>query len=500
MLRLPLNKHLLYSLTFVLSGVQPMALTSQEESLDMENLNSGDTAKDQIAQNSSFYQSIINPSITSTAPAKLEDKGYQATATEPSAKQSGSASSNQNFYQSIINPSITAVAPAKVETKKPKIEVHGYIKLDAVNHSRIPFEDPIYAIPRSVPLNSDKPRNHSQTLLDARKSRIWVDGAYDYCGWNFASRIEIDFSTTDGSALSTNSRHLRLRHAYLRGDYKDRYFFLVGQWWSMLATTDIAWPFQYYIADHEGCAGLIFGRQPQARIGIQLPAYQKKGFILLSVGVEKQSVGTLSGEDKGILTEQGLGQLFPVIAAKLEWKKWEPLQMEFVVAGSQDRIIRASGKTARQGCWMYKAVIQSKIWKPTFYASFENLNGLNRLIQISYVDVASVIPVGFLDTNPRIRATRSWGGFVGFAVPVYECGSAKTILSGCAGTVRAHELPDTRFKENVYKRYSTWQIDLSHQFWETFAVAFEYKRFTVRTFNNKEGNLTQIAGALFYYF
>ena len=112
-----------------------------------------------------------------------------------------------------------APSPAATELK---VGVSGYVKLDIQYSDKIAADIagmPSFS-PGSTPLDTNLPADNPQTLIDARESRVRVTFSDEVMGVKLSGRIETDFFlNADGSALTSNSRHLRLRHAFARADH-----------------------------------------------------------------------------------------------------------------------------------------------------------------------------------------------------------------------------------------------------------------------------------------
>ena len=163
------------------------------------------------------------------------------------------------FLLALVVFALVAAEPASAA-----VSVSGYVKLDVQYSDKIfggGFPSPGVA---ATPLDTNKEADNNQTLLDARQSRIRATFDDTVGGVKMSGKIEGDFFTGDGNALTSNSRHLRLRFAYARADHPSGFFLLAGQNWSLYMNDTIASP---NLVDFNGPAGQIFARQPQIRVG-----------------------------------------------------------------------------------------------------------------------------------------------------------------------------------------------------------------------------------------
>lgn len=226
-----------------------------------------------------------------------------------------------------------APSPAAAELK---VGVSGYVKLDVQYGDKITGSLPSPGpsdTPLDPPAAGAAENGNSQTIIDARQSRLRVTFSDEVAGVKMSGRIETDFFTGDGNALVSNSRHLRLRHAFARADHPSGFSLLAGQYWSLFMNSDIAQP---DLVDFNGPAGQLFARQPQLRVGYRTPL--APGALLFEAAIEKHSVATAAGGDLGspLVTEsQGMGQTSPLFAGKVSWLGG-PVQAEaaFAVADS----------------------------------------------------------------------------------------------------------------------------------------------------------------------
>jgi len=138
------------------------------------------------------------------------------------------------------------------KSKKISLDFIGYIKLiGGVDLGNIQNTSEFYPskIPIYPTLREEKPRS----FLDARQTRLAVDGEYEVSGTDKVHiYVEMDFFNTE--AATSFVPHLR--HAY--GEYKG---FLIGQTWSTLKNTS-AFPVQ---VDFEGPNSITGPRNPMIR-------------------------------------------------------------------------------------------------------------------------------------------------------------------------------------------------------------------------------------------
>src|SRR3989304_3958477 len=149
------------------------------------------------------------------------------------------------------------------------VSVSGYLKLDVQYSDKVGLGglQGFITLP-TVPLDTDKDRDNAQTFVDARASRLRAVFTDEIAGIKLSGMVEGDFFTTDGNALTSNSRHLRLRHAFARADHPSGFFLLAGQYSTLSNNEDIGFLGKAAANDVNGPVGSRNGaRQPQLRVG-----------------------------------------------------------------------------------------------------------------------------------------------------------------------------------------------------------------------------------------
>ncbi|MBI2468539.1 MAG: porin [Candidatus Rokubacteria bacterium] len=368
--------------------------------------------------------------------------------------------------------------PAPQAAAELKVGVSGYIKLDIQYGDKNTGSFPSSA-PGDTPLDGDKERDNDQTIIDARQSRLRATISDDVGGVKMSGRIEADFFSGDGTALSSNSRHFRLRHAFIRGDHPSGFFLLAGQTWSLIMNSDVAQP---DLVDFNGPAGQIFSRQPQLIAGYRLPV--AGGDLILAGNVEKHSVPDLGSTT--VNEAQGSGQDVPLFTGKVSWLG-KMVQVEAGFAASESRVTLVGGQRASETAWMGQVSGQVNVGQVSVFAHYHHSDGLSRLASGDF-------PTAFL-VGADLGNVESDGWFAGVSYRL----SKNTSLNGVFGWAKADEIAGA-FTGDSLEKHQSIHANIIHKFWERWQVGLEYKRFDVEGFSGREGDVNIVNGAVWYFF
>jgi hypothetical protein len=133
------------------------------------------------------------------------------------------------------------------------VKFGGYVKADFIYDFDQDLGDDLSASSVSTG-NTD---SNSSFRAHAKQSRFNITGTHE----DYTVKLEADLFTSDSSELVSNSRHVRLRHAYGKAGN-----LLIGQTWStFMDKSFIAYP---STVDFSGPAGVAFARQAQIRLSL----------------------------------------------------------------------------------------------------------------------------------------------------------------------------------------------------------------------------------------
>jgi len=364
------------------------------------------------------------------------------------------------------------------------VSVGGYVKLDIIYSDKVVTTIPAIG-PTNVPLDTDKEKDNSQTNLDVRQSRLRVTWDETVGGVKISGRIEGDFTTTDGNALTSNSRHLRLRHAFARADHPSGFFLLAGQWFSLFMNDEIAAAAAVRTVDFNGPAGQIFARQPQLRVGWKVPM-GPTGTLTLEGDIEKHSV-----EDLGspvVNESQGEGQVTPLFGGKVSWR--HPIfQAEAALMLGDNTVILPGGRDESDAAWAFQVSAEARLRPVTLFGSYYTQQGLGRLVN---GDFASA------DSHPggQFGNVESQGFYVGAGLAL----TPETTVNAIYGWAKSDEDASIGWTGSHLEKQQSIHVNVFHRFWKNWQVGLEYQRRDVETFSGVEGDVTIVRGALWYFF
>jgi len=367
-------------------------------------------------------------------------------------------------------------SPAAAELK---VGVSGYVKLDIQYSDKIiggGFPSPS---PAGTPLDTNAEADNGQTLLDARQTRFRIDARDEVAGVKISSRIEADFFTGDGNAVVSNSRHLRLRHAFMRGDHPSGFFILAGQTWTLFMNIDSAQP---NTVDFNGPAGQIFARQPQLRVGYRAPM-GPMGDLLLEASVEKHSLGNLGSD--AVNESQGEGQDLPAFIGKVSWLS-KLIKAEAAAAVAKNTVILAGGDDEDDTGFGFQVSAEIDLSPVTLFGHYQFLDGLGRLAQADFG--TQVVLVG-----NQLESVESNGFYVGASLALTK----DTSVNAAYGW---NKLDEFEAGGITLETHQSIVVNILHKFWQRWQVGIEYRRFDVEAFNGTEGDANIVHGALWFFF
>ena len=386
------------------------------------------------------------------------------------------------FVLAFVGGALVAVGPAAAA-----VNVSGYVKLDVQYSDKIMgggFPSPGVA---ATPLDTNNEADNKQTILDARQSRVRVTFDDTVGGVKMSGRIETDFFTGDGNALTSNSRHLRLRHAFARADHPSGFFLLAGQTWSIYMNDSIAQP---NIIDFSGPAGQIFGRQPQLRVGWRNPM-GPMGTLVLEGGVEKHSVRDLGSAT--VNEAQGEGQRTPLLVGKVSWLH-SIFQAESALAVGNNTVVLPGGGDETKSAWAFQVSAQATITPVTLFAHYQNQKGLGRLLNGDFATAGLTTPPNPADA--KLENIESQGFYVGASFAL----SPDTSINAVYGWAKADQDTSIGFTGASLEKHQSLHVNILQKFWKNWQAGVEYQRYNVEAFNGTEGDANLLHGAIWYFF
>ncbi|MCI0371146.1 MAG: porin [candidate division NC10 bacterium] len=389
----------------------------------------------------------------------------------------------------------TALAGAPVPAAAElKVGISGYVKLDIQYGDKLTGE--LHSPgPSATPLDTDPVRDNSQTIVDARQSRLRATFTDEVAGIKFSGRIETDFYTRDAGdtpgLATSNSARLRLRHAFARADHPSGFFVLAGQFFSSFMNDTIAQP---ELVDFNGPAGQVFNaRQPQLRVGYRTPLAPGMGDLMVEADVEKHftsNLGTFATPPGDPINEaRGEGQTIPLFAGKISWLH-PRFQAEVAGAiGESKVILDATGADASETAWGGQVSAQTNVLDPvTVFAHFQVNKGLGRLLNADFADAVVV--------GSSLENIETIGWYAGAKYQV----TPETSINGVFGWHQADEIAAGGFTGASLETHQSIHVNVIHKFWQRWQAGLEYRRFDVEAFNGTDGDVNFVHGALWFFF
>ncbi|HEY6006557.1 MAG TPA: DcaP family trimeric outer membrane transporter [Anaeromyxobacter sp.] len=356
-----------------------------------------------------------------------------------------------------------------------EIKVGGYAKLDVIYSDKIAGGGgnrvPEFAGGAgAVPLRSDADAQHSDTMVNARESRFNVTATGDAEEVKLKGFIEADFVTSEGSAYVSNSRGLRLRHAYGQATFANGAFVLGGQYWSNFQNNE-----QFYnTIDFGGPAGQLYNRSPQLRVG------WKGAGLTATASAEQSAVLTPDGS---IPAELAQSPALPVFTGKVHYAL-SGFTVQGAVAFTQNRA--TVDRTAAWGAQLGVEVPVPGLGRPvTIQAHVSHLDGVNHLGNGDFGDAAVV--------GTTVKNIVTTGGYAGLTAEVTKT----TAVSGYYGRREASaavaSTAEDKLQESVH-------VNVVQKLWGGLATGVEYQWAHRTQFDGQSGALNRVQGAMWFYF
>ena len=377
------------------------------------------------------------------------------------------------------------------------VSVNGQVRLNVIYSDRIygagqtiaPTDLPFASGPAAV-----KERDNNQTNIDARRSRINVSSSDDAPGnIKLSSLIQVDFDTTDGNALTSNSRHPRLRLAYGQAALPNGVTVRAGQVRTILSEFGdnliggVAAP---DVINENGHFDQLQARQP----GLQVAWTGKMGGGNMTIGaaVEKQAVSAKSrtGFSAVVDERQGEAQDMPLIGAGVRYLS--PLFAVFARGGfARAKVILTGGKDVDETVSLLAIGAEVKpIPTLTLHGQFWVSNGLGR-INGAFNDVALV--------SGKLEAVEANAFNVGAQFRV----TPELRFNAVYQWMKADDDPkifDLSATSTDKEQFQALNVNFIYRFWKNWDTGVEYMRGKVESFGASDGTINIINFRLFYYF
>lgn len=355
-----------------------------------------------------------------------------------------------------------------------EVKIGGYAKLDVIWSDKIAgggngSAAEIAGGPSAVPLDSEPQFDNGDFALDARQSRLNFTATGEVEGVRLRGFIESDFFTSEGNRNVSNSRGLRLRHAYSQATLPSGLFVLAGQTWSTFMNLATAPP---ETIDFNGPAGQLFNREPQLRVG-----YTTGGLSFLA-SIESHSV---SGLDPSTLNQS---QELPLFVTKAVWST-DVFAAEIGGAATENRAI-FGGTDDTETAWAVQGGVKIPVGPVRLVGQIHFSDGLNRLANGDFADAAA--------GASTIENIETLGWYAGAS---YALGPT-TELNAVYGWAEADESALNTGAND--ERHQTLHLNVLQKLWGNMQVGLEYQYAKRELFDGDEGDLNRIQLAWWYFF
>lgn len=356
------------------------------------------------------------------------------------------------------------------------IKVGGYAKLDLIYSDRIAgggagsVAESVSGA-GAVPLNSDTAAKFGDSNINARESRFNLTATGEQEGVKLKGFIETDFETSLGNSYVSNSRVLRLRHAYGLATFENGWFVQGGQYWSNFQNNE-----QFYnTIDFNGPAGQLFNRSPQLRVGY------KTGGLTATASVEQSAIMS----DGSVPTILAQSPELPLFTAKVHYAA-SGFSVQAAGAYAQQHApgTRADAFGGQLGLEIPVPGIGFPV---TIQADASYLDGTNRLANGDFLD-AVVLSSG------KLQTVRTYGGYAGLTTQPLK----KTTVSAYYGRRQA-ERNDAALVGGD-KVQDTLHVNVVQKLWGGLEAGLEYQHAHRLTFDSQNGDMNRFQGAMWFYF
>ncbi len=377
------------------------------------------------------------------------------------------------------------------------VSVSGYIETDVFYWDRIGGGLQGDGFPLNLtPLKSVKELDHNQLFINARNSRLRATWTDDVAGIKMSGMVEGDFFAFDGNALTSNSRHLRLRHAFARADHPSGFFLLAGQFWGLFSdvitfgSIPVVGVPRPYVSIEGPASSMLFVRQPQVRVGWTTPMAPGMGNLVLEADVEQNSVANLGST--AVDESQGEGQTTPLVTGKVSWV--HPIfRAEAAGAFGNNTVTFTGGHQESKGAWGFQGTARATFAPVTIIGHYLIQKGLGRFLGTAGDFATAAVKVA---DPTKFDNIESQGFYVGASLAL----SPETAITGFYGWQKADESASIGFTGTAFKQHQTIHVNIMQKFWKTWEAGIEYRRSEVKNFNGDKGEVNCVCGVLFYFF
>lgn len=374
-----------------------------------------------------------------------------------------------------------------------QIGFYGFVKFDYMAETRITGPKADVNL-NTVPLSSDRADRHTQGLFDARTSRIGIKIEDSSKGVLMKGAIEADFnaanSTANGTAITSNSRLMRIRVAYASAELPSHFYFLVGQYYSLLMHyPEISMPTWVNVINNP--AGTIDSREPQARVGYK-QYFSKTSMLQYAASAEMQGYNTTGTvTPQGGDTAQGCEQKWPLFQGRIAWLS-DSLKWETTGSGSKAYAITdALGHRVSTPVWGVTSTASYTWDKLMLFGTLHHFVGLTGKSSGYFNQMA------LINNNTALKAVKANGAALGFR---YDFLMKKLWVDMIYGMEHCGEIPGTAFSGSTLKKIEDFRANIVGAFWKHWQIGVEYERVYVKSYNHLSGCVNTAHIGVWYIF
>jgi hypothetical protein len=372
-----------------------------------------------------------------------------------------------------------------------QIGFYGFFKADYLGQTRIAGTTADVRL-NNVPLDTDRADKKTESLLDARASRLGFKVEDSVEGIKMKGAVDGDFFTTiDGTAIVSNSRLFRLRLAYAAAELPSHFFFLTGQYYTLpMHYPEIDMPTRVNITYYP--AGAVNSRQPQFRVGYK-QYFGERRLLQYEANAELQgynTIGTVTPKEGD--TAQGAEQKWPLFSAKISWLS-DLFKWNIAFSGTEAYAITNNlGTRLHTPVWGITSTAALSWKNLILWASGHHYVGLTGLSS-GYLHQLALI-----NQNTELKGIKANGGSIALRYDFLE----KSLWTDAMyGMEQGSEIPGSPlFTGTATKKIEDFRINLVGAFWKHWQIGLEYERTYITAYDGTTGLDNMVHLAVWYIF
>jgi hypothetical protein len=397
----------------------------------------------------------------------------------------------------LLSLGLEGVVPSPADAAL-EVSVSGSIRLNVIWSDRHFGQTQDAPAPTIFPFDSGPgrvpERDNSQTVIDARRTRLQIDMKDEVAGVKLAGRLQGDFDTNDGNARVSNSRHFRLRLAYGQGTTPAGFTIRFGQVRSIVSE------YGDNLIGGVGVGGELnengFFDQLQSRqpgIHVAWTGKMPVGDLTIGVGVEKQSTNNLGSAV--VAEDQGEGQDVPMFGGGVRYRS--PL---FAVFGrgaiAKNRVILAGGDTASDTGWL--GAIGADITPIPIlriYGQYHYSDGMSRH-NGTFADIVCAA----VCTDATLEGVKVEGWRAGVQLVPTKDLEFNAYYNRVKAKDELVRFVAAAARETTLRKAETVGANFIFKFWQRMDAGIEYNYIWIDSFGTSDGKANMVQGRMRFYF